>query len=275
MIKLLFKLKLIPMSNLKIFLLLFIFPFTAFSQHSISYIANEGIFIQTEHKSILIDAIFDNYYETYSSPSEQTIRHLNAKETPYQIIDLLLVTHAHLDHFNPEMVGTFLRSHPETELICPNQAVDSIVKMANNFESLAPRLNGLDTNPTWEALFLKGVSVHTAYVRHGGKQNHAVDNQIYLIKVDGKKILHLGDAEMDPSHFTPLHLSKPPIDVALIPYWYLAYPPGIDIIKNQIKPNKLIAIHYPKVGDPKTLKKIRDNFPNAVVFMKEGQSVDF
>ncbi|WP_422361929.1 MBL fold metallo-hydrolase [Reichenbachiella sp.] len=263
------------MPNLKFLLIPLIFSFTASAQHSISYIANEGIFIQSENKSILIDAIFDNYYETYASPSEQTIQYLNAKEHPYQIVDLLLVTHAHLDHFNPEMVSKFLKSHRETELVCPKQAVDSIVKTQENMELLIPRLNGVEPKAEWNALFLKGVSVHTAYVRHGGKQNYDVDNQIYLINVDGKKILHLGDAEMDPAHFAQLHLSKPPIDVALIPYWFLAYPPGIDIVKNQIKPNKLVAIHYPKVGDPKTLEKIRDNFPNAVVFMKEGEMVNF
>ncbi|WP_420579657.1 MBL fold metallo-hydrolase [Reichenbachiella sp.] len=251
------------------------FSINVSSQHAISYIANEGIYIQAENKKILIDAIFDNYYESYAAPSEKTIQQLNDKQDPFQNVDLLLVTHAHLDHFNAEMVSRFLKSHRETELIGPKQAIDSIVKIRKDMEVLAPRLNGVESKTEWDALFLKGVSVHTAYVRHGGKQNYDIDNQIYLIHVEGKKILHLGDAEMDPSHFSKLHLSKPPIDVALIPYWFLAYPPGIDIVKNQIKPKKLVAIHYPKVGDPKTLLKIRETFPNAVVFMKEGQMIDF
>ncbi|SMD37065.1 L-ascorbate metabolism protein UlaG, beta-lactamase superfamily [Reichenbachiella faecimaris] len=262
--------------NRIIFLIILLGKFIpAFAQHTINYIANEGILIQSTSKSILIDAIFDDYYKDYSSPSEQTIRQLNAKESPFQVVDLLLVTHAHLDHFNPEMVYRFLKSHSETELICPNQAIDSIAKSNRNIETLNPRLNGIISKMGWQSLFLKGVSIQTAYVRHGGQQNYKVDNQIYLIHVDGKKILHLGDSEMDPSHFSQLQMSKPPIDVALIPYWYLAYSPGIDIIKNQIKPNKLIAIHYPKVGDPKSLQKIRENFPNAVVFMEEGESVEF
>lgn len=250
-------------------------PLAATSQHTITYIANEGILIQSENKKILIDAIFDDYYKDYLAPSAQTISNINAKASPYQSIDLLLVTHAHLDHFNPSMVSKFLTSHRETELLCPDQAIDSISNAIRDIDPLIPRLNGLQPKPEWQSPFLKGISIQTAYVRHGGQQNYEVDNQIYLINVDGRKILHLGDAEMDLSHFVRLHQSQPPIDIALIPYWFLVYPEGVDIIKTQIKPTKIVAIHYPKVGDPKSLQKIRENFPNAVVFTKEGQSVEF
>lgn len=258
-----------------ILFLLFAISFPASAQNSISYIANEGIFIQSENKHILIDAIFDDYYDTYAAPTDEKIRQLNTKEPPYENVDLLLVTHAHLDHFNPKMVSEFLKSHAETELICPKQAIDSIVKSTNDMSSFAPRLNGIDSKTEWKALFLKDVSVHTAFVRHGGKRNYDVANQIYLINIDGKKILHIGDAEMEPAHFSQLHLSKPQIDVALIPYWFLAYPPGIEIIKNQIKPIQLVAIHYPKVGDPKSLQKIKEHFPDAIVFKEEGEFVAF
>lgn len=247
----------------------------AIGQHTITYIANEGILIQSEEKTLLIDAIFDDYYEQYAAPSEQTIHHMNAKESPYQTIDLLLITHAHLDHFNPAMVGKFMTAHRETVLVCPNQAIDSIAKFYPNTTSIKSRLNGVAPIPAWQSLFLGGISMKTAFVRHGGKQNYGVDNQIYLMNVDGKKILHIGDAEMDMAHFSNLHLAQPPIDVALIPYWFLAYSPGVEIIRNQIKSKKLIAIHYPKVGDPKSLEKIRENFPQAVVFMKEGKTVEF
>lgn len=173
------------------------------------------------------------------------------------------------------MVTEFLELHAETEMICPQQVVHILASNERSFTRLEPRITNVRAKKEWQSLFLKGVGIQTAYVRHGGETNYAIDNQIYLIKANGKKILHLGDAEMAPFHFLNLHLAQPPVDVALIPYWFLAYPPGIDIIKNQIRPNKLIAIHYPKVGDPKVLRKIRENFPNAVVFMEGGDQIEF
>ncbi|MEO9804195.1 MAG: MBL fold metallo-hydrolase [Reichenbachiella sp.] len=245
------------------------------AQGNIHYIANEGILIESGNHRLLIDALFDDYYEDYLHPSKDLIKAVNEKKSPYQKIDLFLSTHAHRDHFYSKMVANFLIAHSETKFISTQQAIDSLARHTTLFNTIAPQLTSYTKGMNWQKNENGEIIIGSAFVRHGGKQNYNVDNLIFVLDVNGKKILHLGDAEMDISHFHKLRLQNEAIDVALVPYWFLAYSPGIEIISQQIRPAQLIAIHYPKVGDPKSLKLIRENFPDAVVFMKTGEKVEF
>lgn len=243
------------------------------AQNSITYIANEGILISHEDKKILIDALFDNFYEDYLVPSAKTIQDMNSKADPYGSIDLFLSTHAHRDHFYSKMVCDFLKAHNETYFVSSAQAVDSL-GLQSTFPMVEKNVLGYEKKQGWQYLERNGINLNSAYVRHGGRQNYGVDNFIYLIEIGDRKILHIGDSEMDESHFSSLNLAENSVDVLLAPYWFLAYPPGQEIIDKQIKPGKVVGIHYPKVGDPKSLELIRDKYPNAVIFMKSGEKVD-
>ena len=256
-------------------ILLLTFIHSTFAQSQIQYIANEGILISIDENNILIDAIFDDYYKQFSAPSEKTINNLNSKKTPFENIDLLLITHAHLDHFNASMIGDFVIAHDETRIICTNQALDSLVLNKEVFNQIEPRVKGVNSSKEWQTHSTKNIQVKTTFVRHGGEQNYNVDNHVYLIECEGKTLLHIGDAEMDINHFNHLDLENSNIDVALVPFWFLAFPPGVEILNSKIKPKKIIGIHYPKVGDPKTLQMIKSNFPDATVFQTEGEKIEF
>lgn len=255
------------------YLLLFSIQLPA--QHSIQYIANEGILVESNGQRLLIDALFDDYYEDYLAPSSQAVEAMTEKVTPYESIDLYLSTHVHRDHFYSEMVVDFMLSHDETSFISTQQATDSMRLQPAKYSQVEARIKGWDKEAGWKEVVKNGISVQSAYVRHGGRRNYGIDNLIFLIELNRKKILHLGDAEMDTTHFGELGLEHQAIDVALIPYWFLAYSPGVEIVKNHIKPQMVIAIHYPKVGDPKSLKLLKQNFPEVIVFSTAGQEVTF
>lgn len=243
------------------------------AQKSITYIANEGILIQNEEQKILIDALFDDFYQDYLVPSQKTILDMNAKNSPYESIDLFLSTHAHRDHFYFQMVGDFLSQHSETYFISSAQAIDSLRKH-QDFSKISNHVLGYAKSKGWKEFERNGITADAVFVRHGGRQNYGVHNFIYLVDIGGQNILHIGDSEMDENHFANLGLPEKSVDVALVPYWFMAYPPGQQIIEKYIKPDKLIGIHYPRVGDPKSLQMIREKFPNAVIFMKSGEKVD-
>ncbi|MEO9966219.1 MAG: MBL fold metallo-hydrolase [Reichenbachiella sp.] len=258
-----------------LFLLIHMISVQLCAQDTIRYIANEGLMIQSGSRRVLIDALFDNYYPTFLSPTLGVVEEIMEKNPPYGEIDLFLSTHAHRDHFYSKMVLDFLKAHEETSFVGTFQAVDSMRMLGSDYDEVSTRLIGYGRVESWQNKKINDLQLRTIYVRHGGRQNYDVDNLVFLIKINGKNIIHLGDAEMDLKHFSGLDIVSENIDVALIPYWFLAYPPGVEIINKYIRPTKIIAIHYPKVGDPKSLKAIRENFPEAVVFTETGETFPF
>ena len=76
---------------------------------TVTYVANEGFLIACDSHKILIDALFGNFKDdAYYIPSDSTAALMSEAGPPFDNIDLIAVTHAHLDHFTPEIVTAHL-----------------------------------------------------------------------------------------------------------------------------------------------------------------------
>src|SRR5215207_7881776 len=83
----------------------------------ITYIANEGVLIRSGDKQVLIDGLHREYGPEYAFlPDAQRVQIETAK-APFNEIDLILVSHRHLDHFHPESVGLHLQHNPKGFLV--------------------------------------------------------------------------------------------------------------------------------------------------------------
>ena len=90
----------------------------------ITYIANEGVLISSGGKQVLIDGLHREYGPEYAFlPTAERDKIENAK-APFDAIDLILVSHRHLDHFHPESVGLHLQNSPRAFLVSSQQVVD-------------------------------------------------------------------------------------------------------------------------------------------------------
>lgn len=65
------------------------------SEIKVTYIANMGVLISSASKSILIDAFSDNSFDSYLTTPKNIVSKINKLETPFNSIDLILVTHSH------------------------------------------------------------------------------------------------------------------------------------------------------------------------------------
>src|SRR5215216_4933342 len=75
-------------------------PSTNVTGLEITYIANEGVLISSGDKQVLIDGLHREYQRDYAFlPAAQREKIENAK-APFDKIDLILVSHTHLDHFH-------------------------------------------------------------------------------------------------------------------------------------------------------------------------------
>lgn len=84
--------------------------------------------------------------------------------------------------------------------------------------------------------------------------------------IAGKKLLHVGDADTSAEIFEALNLDKEDIDVAFLPAWFLLSDEGAHIVRNQIKPKHIVAVHLGPREPARTSESIRARFPDATAF---------
>jgi len=254
--------------------LLLIFSWGSLSAQKATYIANEGIMIEYGGAKILIDALFENKKPKFMAPESGVVSKMTTGKSPYHQVDLALVTHAHLDHFSAGLSMKFLKSNPKAQMIITGQAMDSLLTKPG-FSELQSRVTVPPYVRKWHTYSEGSISVKSAYVKHAGKRNAKVQSLLFLITIGDKKILHLGDPDQDLSRFGYLNLVREQVDVVFVPFWYLTNFYGVELVKKYFAPKKIVGIHFPLTGSSKTLSKIKQQAPGAVVFTKTGQVVRF
>ena len=238
--------------------------------------ANEGVHIKSGNKSVLIDALFDDYYKDYLSLSVADRNKLISGESPFEKIDLVLATHIHRDHFEAQITGNFLSSHDESKMLSSEQVDADLKEKFTDYSKIERQIIAHERDVYTTKEEINGIEIHSFFINHaGGERTADIENMGFIIELGGKKILHLGDADMNIERFKAVDITQYNVDIALIPYWYMADENGIKIVKEQIKAKNLIGVHFPKAGSPMALEEIAKNFPKAKVFQKQFEVAKF
>ncbi|WP_420388554.1 MBL fold metallo-hydrolase [Roseivirga sp.] len=244
--------------------------------NEIIYLANEGLMISSGDKQILIDALFDDFYEDYLSPDEATINQMNHGEKPFESVEAVLVTHIHRDHFEANIAGKFLSMHEESKLLSSQQTEGELKEKFDGYAKIKGQIIAVEKNTITTRHEVNGITVYGFFINHaGGERMSSIHNMAFLIEVNGKRLLHVGDSDMDVERFRSLNLSQYNIDVALIPYWYLSDATGQQIVRDLIQADQHIGIHFPKAPSAMALEEIEKQFPEATVFQTPRQKVGF
>lgn len=223
----------------------------------IKYIANEGVLISSGGKTILIDGLHREYKPDYLFPPADLLKSLETAATPYDKINLLLVSHLHLDHFHPQSIGLHLKNNPKAILATSEQIIGEIAKSFADYEKLKSQIKPISHEWKKPVEYNQdGIKVRFLGLRHGGENFKWIQNFGHLIELNGKKLLHLGDADMTAENFSTFNLSQENIDVAFIPYWFLLSENGRKLVKEQFNPKQIIAAHIP----PKEAEEITERF---------------
>ncbi len=97
----------------------------------------------------------------------------------------------------------------------------------------------LAATPPWKeraALKVAGIDFEILGLRHGTGRHATIQNLGHIIKLGGKKLLHVGDADTSVENFASFNLDKEGIDIALLPDWFILYTEGQPLIRDHIKP---------------------------------------
>ena len=253
----------------------------------VTYIANEGFLIEGGGKKILIDALFnDNTIDFCDVPSEETLNKILATHSPFDDVDLLLVTHQHRDHFDADLALTYMKNNKHCNLIGPQQVVDQLSKaieynkIKERVHTITPQIN------SGESVIIKGIKLIVLRLQHSsyfvtdeqtGKEvdrHKNIQNLGFMIYLGNYKILHTGDSFLQNlEEYKYYRLDKEKIDIAFL----LFTPSRIEAVKNYIKPQNIIMMHLPI--DKQMFLNLRDTHQSSLapitIFTKELEKKEF
>lgn len=233
----------------------------------ITYIANEGVLISADGKQVLIDGLHREYGPDYAFLPQAEREKIETAKAPFDKLDLILVSHRHLDHFHPESVGLHLQHNPKAILVSSQQVVEEVEKNFKDYQAIKARITG--ATPPWKekvAMKVAGIDFEILNLRHGTGRHASIQNLGHIIKLGGKKLLHIGDADTAIENFEKFNLDEEGIDIALLPFWFLTSSEGQTVVREHIKPRQIIAVHISPSESDKTTTQIKQAFPGAVAF---------
>lgn len=233
----------------------------------ITYIANEGVLISAGGKQVLIDGLHREYQRHYAFLPPAQREQIETAKAPFEAIDLILVSHMHLDHFHPESVGLHLQHNSKALLVSSQQVVDEVEKNFKNYQAIRARVTSA-TPPSKERVAMKvaGIDFEILRLSHGTGRHATIQNLGHIVKLGGKKLLHVGDADTAIDNFEKFNLDEEGIDIAFIPVWFLLYSEGQTVVREHIKPKHIIAVHISPSESEQVTGQITAAFPNAIAF---------
>ena len=239
---------------------------------SVTFLANEGVLLSAGGRKVLIDALFLKYEDGYAVPADSTQAALAAARAPFDGVGLVLVTHRHGDHFHPAPVAAHLRANPRATLLTSRQVIDSLRGRVPPGDARAARLVARTTAPgTRRREVIGGVTVELLGLAHGGRRHRAVEHLGYVVELGGRRVLHVGDADVDAAAYAPFRLDTMRIDVALLPQWMVTSEEGRRTIARWIRPRQVVALHVGAGQEARAAREVRTALPGAVTF---GRSLE-
>jgi L-ascorbate metabolism protein UlaG (beta-lactamase superfamily) len=232
------------------------------------YIANEGVMISAGDQRVLIDGLHREYRAAYPFLPEPHRSAIEAAHPPFDGVDIVLVSHRHLDHFHPESVGRHLLSARDAVLVSSAQVTGDMEAQFADFAAIRSRVTAI-TPPvgTRTTTRVSDIDLVMLGVGHGSGRHADVQNLGHLVTIGGRKFLHLGDASTeDRTIFEKLRLHQDAIDVAFLPVWFLTEPEGQAIVRDLIRPRQIVAIHMPAGEAADAMERARRAFPTAAFF---------
>jgi len=260
------------------------------SEIKVTYIANMGVLISSASKTVLIDGLFNNSFNTYPIPSPKIVSKINKLETPFNSIDLILVTHNHGDHFSWSMIAEYLSINKTVKVVCSNLASTELIECKNyNVDSsrivgITPELcKSIDT-------IVNDINLKLLRLRHDGGDGQS-ENIGFLIDMDGLNIFHSGDSDgniqdgLEVSgiqEYDSIGIKEMKVDLAILNRGWLGYSssPGIEIIEKYLKPKHIFLAHFSennKQGEwewvDQTIKENEDTLPELTMFKWPMQNI--
>lgn len=246
----------------------------AIADVTITRVANEGVIVDDGVAKIMIDGLVVEPYALYGGLPPGLEQQFRQAAGPFEGVDLALATHRHHDHNQPEFACIFLKRSSATRMSAAPQVFDLMRERCRELVTTSPRIRVIDPQyDAPEALEADGARISAIRLSHGVGKFAKIQNYGYLVDIGGLRMLHIGDAAMQPDDFARAGLDGVELDVAFIPFWFFQPGPGEAVIERFMDAEHKLAVHIP----PKEMAEVREylaeNFPDVQVLAAPGDSV--
>ncbi|MBI5068625.1 MAG: MBL fold metallo-hydrolase [Deltaproteobacteria bacterium] len=233
------------------------------------FLANEGYAIEAGGQTVLVDALHTvGRPERGELPPELHRRMLEGRP-PFRRVRLVLVSHPHADHLDPEVAAAFLKRHPESVLASSREVLERL-RRSPHHPSFRDRLRELPAAPaTWSG---GDVRVTAFPLPHVGSHLFPEPVLAHLLEVGGLRILHVGDAELADDHLAGLELRSRNIDVAVLPYWALVREGAPERMSRLVGSRKIVAMRLPVASLAAARERVKKAFPQALILSRPLES---
>ena len=177
----------------------------------VSWLGQSGFIVRAGESIVLLDPFLSPHrartYESSLSPDQATG------------IDVVLVTHEHVDHFDAEAAPSIAAASPEAAFVVPTPIVDMVTEVGVP----ADRVTGVQPGDRIE---LGGFAIHPLPARHGVTMDDAygfgedlsgglIRFLGYVVDAGGVRLYHAGDT----IHYEGMEsrLAEMRIDLAMLP----------------------------------------------------------
>lgn len=248
-------------------------PNSACEEVAVAFLANEGFLLRCGEQRVLIDAFVTEPYSIYGAVPEGVWEQMVAGEGPFEQVQLALASHPHRDHFQPAAAAQFLAAHPETLFVSSPQVINVLREHLPPGSKIERQLQQVLPDPgAAEVVEHQGIQVEFLRLRHGGARWRDLHNLGHLIHLGGKTIVHVGDADTDPTIYAPYGLAARGLEIALIPAWFFSSPRGMAVIEEHLPGRHRIAAHISPQALAETRKQLGDQQPEIVVLSEALES---
>lgn len=261
-----------------------IFSQVAQNDLKVTYIANEGFLLETASNKILIDALFSEGYGAFQVPSKELTELIIAAETPFDSINLYLLTHYHKDHCDPELINKYLSKHKKVRFVTSKPSIVFIdgncfgfIAKKKQFLMKTPELNQ-SISVDIDNIFVKACGMkHLSMYKNDIDLEELMFNVAYFFEVDGIRVFHSGDIEMnDYQNYLAENNKIDPVDIAFLYYNMLKNGNSdLEFIRKTLKPKHIVLMHVPlkKVDEiAEKTKELKNVFPNIYFFRNSMES---
>lgn len=159
----------------------------------IHWLGQAGFWIDTGAHRILIDPyLSDSLARKYAGQANDHRRMMPVPIAPEALPrpDVVLVTHAHTDHMDPETLGPLCQRHPDLPFVVPTARLD----VARTRIGAEARLVGVDAGETLEPV--PGLTLHVLPAAHETFEQDAAGHHAFLgyaLASGGLRAAHSGD----------------------------------------------------------------------------------
>lgn len=256
-------------------------------QISVTYIANEGFMIQSGSDKILIDAVFyDENINFCDVPSKELISKIENASAPFDDVDVIFVTHNHLDHFSSIPLYNHLLSNSQCKLLCPSQVFEKLKNDCPDISKIKDQIISISLGlNNFEDIIVNNIPVklirlhHSIYMEKDEKtgemvnRHRNVENFGYIIDLGNKKIFHVGDASLkDNNEGIKKIIMK--MNLVFIEWWEITGE-SQTILTDNFDPDEIIYMHFDVKTRADKEKLVRAYVKDAVIFSKEMEEKSF